>query len=229
MTDREALEERHKMRVAIANCLHAEIERNGPLLRPEGNQAILELADELLRAALAAREEPPDPDRFVRQREARIAALYERLHDHELLTPLDSKWADVGAGPKSAFRASVNAMLDTWLAAREEPATAPTHEYEMPESVIVARVAKAITDHRFSGGGTLGVGGPHALEIAKAAIAAFCAAREDTERPDGERIQELEEVVRACRSALICREALTPLFAEKIRAVLRDTEQEPRR
>jgi hypothetical protein len=53
------------------------------------------------------------------------------------------------------------------------------------------------------------------------------AAREDTERPDdGERIQELEEVVRACRSALICREALTPLFAEKIRAVLRDTEQE---
>ena len=58
---------------------------------------------------------------------------------------------------------------------------------------------------------------------------AALAAREDTERPDGERIQELEEVVRACRSALICREALTPLFAEKIRAVLRDTEQEPRR
>jgi hypothetical protein len=66
--------------------------------------------------------------------------------------------------------------------AREEPG-AKTHEYEMPESVIVARVAKAITDHRFSGGGTLGVGGPHALEIAKAAIAAFCGAREDTERP----------------------------------------------
>jgi hypothetical protein len=54
----------------------------------------------------------------------------------------------------------------------------------MPESIIVARVAKAITDHRFPGGSGPGIGGPHALEVAEAAIAAFCAAREDTKRPE---------------------------------------------
>jgi hypothetical protein len=36
-----------------------------------------------------------------------IADLYERLYDHELLTPLDDKWIDVSAGVRSAFRACV--------------------------------------------------------------------------------------------------------------------------
>jgi hypothetical protein len=41
----------------------------------------------------------------------------------------------------------------------------------------------------------------------------FWAAREYSKQ----REEKLEEIVRACRSALICREALTPLFAEKMR------------
>jgi hypothetical protein len=46
----------------------------------------------------------------VEEREAMTAALYERLHDHQLLTPL-GKWAEVGAGVKSAFRACINTAL----------------------------------------------------------------------------------------------------------------------
>jgi hypothetical protein len=53
----------------------------------------------------------------VEEREAVTAELYERLHAHELLTPIDGKWSEVGAGVQSAFRACVN----TALAAREEP------------------------------------------------------------------------------------------------------------
>ena len=41
--------------------------------------------------------------------EAAIAKLYERLHDHELLTPLDSKWADAGEAVKEAFIAAYDA------------------------------------------------------------------------------------------------------------------------
>jgi outer membrane PBP1 activator LpoA protein len=51
----------------------------------------------------------------VEEREALTAALYELLHNHGLLTPLDGKWAEVGAAVQSAFRACIN----TALAARE--------------------------------------------------------------------------------------------------------------
>jgi hypothetical protein len=46
-------------------------------------------------------------------RETLAATLYEELHDHELLTPLDAKWADVGSGVQGAFRTCVDSALDT--------------------------------------------------------------------------------------------------------------------
>ena len=42
-----------------------------------------------------------------------------------------------------------------------------------PPSVAVEAVAKAITAHSFPGGTSVGINGPHAEEVARAAIDAF--------------------------------------------------------
>jgi hypothetical protein len=72
----------------------------------------------------------------VQEREAMTAALYEQLHDHELLTPLDGKWAEVGAGVQSAFRACVNAAL-----ARE---AAPDEKFQQGYEAAKADIAREV-------------------------------------------------------------------------------------
>lgn len=149
-----------------------------------------------LNAALAAREEPPHDNEDASSERAGCAnprclnganCPGHPWHEDELdqLRRLEavSRDMNVAAHRGAGFRQAAN-FYRSRFAAREEPQLAKTHEYEMPESIIVARVAKAITDHRFPGGSGPGIGGPHALEVAEAAIAAFCAAREDTKRPE---------------------------------------------
>jgi hypothetical protein len=92
-------------------------------------------------------------------------------------------WNHVGEAQRRD--GDLNALVDGVLdGLREDGFFAAREELE---DTTIERVAKAITDHRFPGGTGPGIGGPHALEIAEAAIAAFCAAREDTERPEEER------------------------------------------
>lgn len=92
--------------------------------------------------------------------ETTLATLYEALHDHELLTPLDAKWADAGAIVKDAFRHAY---------AEAQPSD--------PTEAEVEAAASAIREHEFPGGRRSGIGAGFDDELARSALAAARSAR----------------------------------------------------